>query len=216
MFTRTYERRRLIMAGAVVVVILTVTAAVVFAKRSVEEGKVRMPLSSAATTSASRSPTPPLAAVREPRAFAIAAAQRIFDWDTATSTNTDSLFARLVAIASPGGVESDGLVTDLTDYLPTDPTWRDLRLYRTRQWLQVTSTAVPSTWAATARDGEAYGLDRGTTAYNIEGIRHRTGTWDRRPVSTRHKVAFTVFIICEPRYPSCYLLRLSRLDHPLP
>lgn len=164
------------------------------------------------------SPAPAVAPTEQsdPRRFAIAAAELVFEWDTSTSTNTDGYFARVVAIADPDGIESDGLVSDLTAYVPSPDAWLELREYRTRQRLEVTSARVPSTWEATARRGEAFGLERGTTAYTITGIRHRTGAWNGDPVATRHQVTFTVFIICRPRYPTCYLLRLSRLDHPLP
>lgn len=164
----------------------------------------------------SPAPTVPTAGQSDPRRFAIEAAELVFEWDTTTSTNTDGYFARLVAIADPGGVESDGLVADLTAYLPSHEAWLDLREYETRQRLEITSAKVPSTWAETALEGEAFGLERGTTAYTITGIRHRTGTWNGDRVATRHRVSFTVFIICGPRYPTCYLLRLSRIDHPLP
>lgn len=164
----------------------------------------------------SPAPTVPSAGQSDPRRFAIEAAELVFEWDTSTSTNTDGYFARLVAIADPGGVESDGLVADLTTYLPSHAAWLHLREYETRQHLEITSAKVPSTWEETAREGEDFGLERGTTAYTITGIRHRTGTWNGDRVASRHRVSFTVFIICGPRYPTCYLLRLSRIDHPLP
>jgi hypothetical protein len=59
------------------------------------------------------------------------------------------------------------------------------------------------------------GLLPGTTALTIQGTRHRAGEWEGEPVATEQDVAFTVFIVCRPSYPRCYLLRLSRLDEPL-
>jgi hypothetical protein len=47
----------------------------------------------------------------------------------------------------------------------------------------------------------------GRPALTIQGTRHRAGEWEREPVATEHDVAFTVFIVCRPSYPHCYLLR---------
>lgn len=216
----TFHRRRL----RVIAVLVCALAAALFATSGIviatNQGRQHhdAPNQSPMPAPAPQSPTPtvPSAGQNDPRSFAIEAAGLVFEWDTTTSTNTDGYFARLVAIAPPGGAESDGLVADLTAYLPSHEAWRHLRGYDTRQHLEVTSAEVPSTWAATAREGAAFGLERGTTAYTITGVRHRTGIWNGDRVSTRHRVTFTVFIICGPRYPTCYLLRLSQLDHPLP
>ncbi|GAB2473331.1 hypothetical protein [Xylanimonas ulmi] len=117
-------------------------------------------------------------------------------------------------MADPTGVESPGLVSDLTMYLPTDQTWASLRQYRTRQWIEITSVVVPTLWAqAVAESGE--GFAPGTTAYTVTGVRHRTGVDDGEPVHVQFDVAFTVFAVCEPTYPQCYLLRISQLDNPL-
>ena len=43
----------------------------------------------------------------------------------------------------------------------------------------------------------------------------RTGVWNGQPVTSEHPVAFTVFVVCAPTYPTCHLLRLSQLDNPL-
>ena len=55
----------------------------------------------------------------------------------------------------------------------------------------------------------------GTTALTIEGTRHRAGVWNGQPVTSEHPVAFTMFMVCAPSYPTCHLLRLSQLDNPL-
>ena len=39
--------------------------------------------------------------------------------------------------------------------------------------------------------------------------------WNGQPVTSEHPVAFTVFVVCAPTYPTCHLLRLSQLDNPL-
>lgn len=218
--TYTARRRRLTVAALLVGAL----AAVLFATSGIliatDNGRQRedVPNQRPMPVPTPRSPGPAIPSVEQsdPRRFAIEAAELAFEWDTTTSTNTDGYFARIVVIADPGGTESDGLVADLTAYLPSQEAWLHLREYETRQHLEVTSAEVPSTWQATAREGEAFGLERGTTAYTITGIRHRTGIWNGDRVATRHRVSFTVFIICGPRYPTCYLLRLSQLDHPLP
>ena len=72
----------------------------------------------------------------------------------------------------------------------------------------------PTKWPeAEAQAGDA--LLPGTTAFTIEGVRHRTGIWEDAPVSSEHDVSFTVFVVCGPSYPECHLLRLSMLDNPL-
>ena len=220
MRTRTYTSRRRRLTLVVVLVgsltaVLFILSGILIATTDSAHAPNQRPNQAPEPLTSPPSGEPSSAGHDEARAFAIEAAQMVFDWDTTTSSNTDGYFARLVAIADPGGVESDGLVADLTTYLPNPEAWRELRAYETRQWLEVTSAMVPSTWEATAREGEAYGLERGTTAYTITGIRHRAGTWNGEPVTSRHRVSFTVFILCVPREPSCYLLRLSRLDHPL-
>lgn len=219
--TYTSHRRRLtnaaLLVGALAAVLFAASGIWLSTSQGGQRDDVPNQRPTPVPAPSSPAPTvPPPAGQSDPRRFATEAAEMVFEWDTTTTTNTDSYFARLVAIADPGGVESDGLVGDLTTYLPSHEAWRHLREYETRQHLEVISVKVPSTWEATAREGRAFGLQRGTTAYTITGIRHRTGTWNGERVATRHRVSFTVFIICGPRYPTCYLLRLSRLDHPLP
>lgn len=219
MRTRTYtsRRRRLTLVTSLVgTAVLVTLSGILIATTDRAHAPNQRPSQTAGPLASPPSGEPSGADHDKARAFAIEAAQMVFEWDTTTSSNTDGYFARLVAIADPGGVESDGMVADLTTYLPNPEAWRELRAYETRQWLEVTSAMVPSTWEATAREGKAYRLERGTTAYTITGIRHRAGTWNGEPVTSRHRVSFTVFILCVPREPSCYLLRLSQLDHPLP
>lgn len=209
------HRHRIVAVGIFAVTLLVTTAVLLLVGSSHDPAGRPAPAPMSTPSSPQARPSTPVAHGSDPRAFAIKAAEAVFEWDTTTSTNTDGYYARLVEIADPGGVESDGLVADLSTYLPTDDAWRHLRTYKTRQWLAVTSARVPSTWTATAREGEAYGLERGTTAYTIDGVRHRTGIWNGKAVHSRHDVSFTVFIICGPRYPTCYLLRLSQPNHPL-
>ncbi|WP_141012954.1 hypothetical protein [Nocardioides sambongensis] len=118
-------------------------------------------------------------------------------------------------MADPTGESAPGLVADVAAYLPTDEAWAMLRAYATRQWLEITSSEVPSLWAQALEEAGPSGLAPGTVAYTIQGIRHRSGVWEGAAVSSEHSVAFTVFVVCGPSYPECHLLRLSRLDEPL-
>lgn len=158
----------------------------------------------------------PIAQTSDPRTFAVAVARALFAWDTDSPIPLSDYTGRLLAVADPTGTESPGLVADVASYLPTASAWAELRTYLTRQWLEVTSTSVPTTWAQAAAEGQAYGVAPGTRAYTITGIRHRAGVWDGAQVETAHEVSFTVFVVCGPTYPTCHLLRISKLDDPLP
>ncbi|ACZ29860.1 hypothetical protein Xcel_0825 [Xylanimonas cellulosilytica DSM 15894] len=156
----------------------------------------------------------PLPPVTDAEQFARNVASALFDWDTTGGTPLAEHRGRLLAVADPTGVESPGLVSDLTMYLPTEDTWARLRQYGTRQWIEVSSVVAPTLWAqAVAQSGD--GFAAGTTAYTVTGVRHRTGVDDGEPVHVQFDVTFTVFAVCEPTYPQCYLLRLSQLDNPL-
>lgn len=158
---------------------------------------------------------PALSPNEDPEAFARMVASAIFDWDTAAVVPLSEYIGRLVAVADPTGESAPGLVADLTTYLPTSAAWTDLRRYSTRQWLTIESTQVPTLWSRAKAEAGPNGLLPGTVAYTIEGTRHRSGKWEGEPVATQHDVAFTLFAVCRPSYPRCYLLRLSRLDEPL-
>lgn len=158
---------------------------------------------------------PALSPNDDPEAFARMAASAIFEWDTAAAVPLSEYVGRLVAVADPTGESGPGLVADLSTYLPTSTAWTDLRRYSTRQWLTIRSSQVPTLWLQAKAEAGPNGLLPGTVAYTIEGTRHRTGEWEGEPVATEHEVAFTVFAVCRPSYPRCYLLRLSRLDEPL-
>ncbi len=78
-----------------------------------------------------------------------------------------------------------------------------------------TAAFVPDAWADAVEQAQPGQLAAGTTAVTIEGTRHRAGVWNGQPVTSEHPVAFTVFVVCAPTYPTCHLLRLSQLDNPL-
>ena len=74
---------------------------------------------------------------------------------------------------------------------------------------------IPEAWADALAQAQPGQIAPGTTAFTIEGTRHRNGLWNGEPVTSEHAVSFTVFIVCKPAYPTCHLLRLSQLDNPL-
>ena len=156
----------------------------------------------------------PLPVTKDPETFARLAAESIFEWDTATLITRTDHVEQLVTVGDPTGESTPGLVTDLDNYLPTPDAWQELAKYETRQWLTVEAVSTPTKWAeAEAQAGAS--LLPGTTAFTINGVRHRTGVWEDAPVASEHHVSFTVFIVCGPSYPECHLLRLSLPDRPL-
>ncbi|MEQ6900792.1 cell wall protein [Nocardioides sp. YIM 152588] len=155
-----------------------------------------------------------LPATSDPQEFAEAVASAAFAWDTSSSFPLTDYTGRLLAVADPTGESAPGLAADLAAYLPNAAAWSQLREYYTRQWLELFSSNVPDLWdQALVEAGD--GLAPGTSAYTILGVRHRAGVWEGEPVTSAHAVAFTVFVVCEPTYPTCYLLRFSRLGEPL-
>jgi len=121
----------------------------------------------------------------------------------------------LLAVGDPTGAEQAGLASDVTTYLPTREAWVELRQYATTQHLTIDTLFVPDAWDTAIGQAQPGQLAAGTTAFTIEGTRHRTGLWNNEPVTSEHPVTFTVFIVCGPTYDTCHLLRLSQLDNPL-
>lgn len=156
-----------------------------------------------------------VATTADPQVFAESVAQALFEWDTTGPFVLNDYTGRLLAVADPTGEESPGLVADLADYLPTADSWAYLKPYYTRQWLEIASAEVPDQWDEALAEAGPQGLAPGTAAYTITGTRHRAGVWEGDDVASEHGVAFTVFVVCQPSYPTCRLLRLSRLDEPL-
>ncbi len=157
----------------------------------------------------------PIHETSDPAAFARAAAEALFEWDTASGVSLGDYRGRLLVVADPTGVESPGLVADLAAYLPETTVWEHLSRYSTRQWLQVTDVWVPGQWHEALAQVPAGTVADGTTALTVTGVRHRAGVWDGEPVASAHDVAFTLFVVCGPTYPTCHLLRVSQLDNPL-
>jgi hypothetical protein len=195
--------------------------------RSVFGGPDAAPAAPAFSSVVARAGTPgarPPASVREltrpstmedPAEFARLVATMLFEWDTAGGHGVEEYVARLIELADPTGEETPGLVADLTGYLPNATTWTQLRHYSTRQWLEIDAVTVPTLWPKAVAQAPDGALLPGSAAYTVTGVRHRTGVWHGEPVTSRHAVTFTVFMVCGPSYDACHLLRLSRLDEPL-
>lgn len=147
--------------------------------------------------------------------FARAVATEIFTWDTRSDAGPAAQVEAFVPMADPTGESTPGLIADLTNYLPSQEAWSDLRDYQTRQWLTVSSVVVPAQWGTALEQAGPGAMAPGTIAQTIRGVRHRSGVWEGELVTSEHEVAFTIFVVCGPSYPQCHLLRLSRLDDPL-
>jgi hypothetical protein len=219
------RRRRLIVAGTGValVAIVFLTSAVLVHRQTATPPRPPHPDRAGSTRIAvqqGQQEQPPAVALPalqptvDPQAFARLVARALFTWDTSSMVGRGDHVERLLAVADPTGASTPGLLSDLDNYLPTHDAWVDLARYQTRQWLSIDSVATPSLWShAEAQAGSA--LLPGTEAFTIHGDRHRFGVWEGTPVTTAHEVAFTVFVVCGPSYPTCHLLRLSMLDKPL-
>jgi hypothetical protein len=172
------------------------------------------------TTSAVPVPTvtprlPVVAGSDDPQTFTRNVATALFGWDTASGFAPLDYTSVLLAVGDPTGAEQAGLASDIASYLPTRQAWVELRQYATTQHLTIDTLFVPDAWDTAVAQAQPGQLAKGTTAYTIEGTRHRAGLWNDEPVASEHAVAFTVFIVCGPAYDTCHLLRLSQLDNPL-
>lgn len=158
---------------------------------------------------------PVVAGSDDPETFARNVATALFGWDTASGFIPLDYTSVLLAVGDPTGAEQPGLASDIAAYLPTRQAWVELRQYATTQHLTIDTLFVPDAWDTAVAQAQPGQLADGTTAYTIEGTRHRAGLWNDEPVASEHAVAFTVFIVCSPAYDTCHLLRLSQLDNPL-
>ena len=156
--------------------------------------------------------------------FAVALAEALFTWDTASGYGPAD-YAQMLADVT-ADEEADAAASDVRAYLPTAEPWAQLRTHQTRQWLTIDTIDIPDVWEDAVAQAAPGQIPDGTIAYTITGTRHRTGYWGADPVTTAHEVAFTVFLTCTPGRTSapspadpitdtCLLLRLSQLDNPL-
>lgn len=157
----------------------------------------------------------PVTVSSDPETFARNVATALFTWDTGAGFMPLDYTSVVMEVADPTGTEQAGLASDIASYLPTREAWLELRPYATSQWLEITAAYTPEAWAIAEEQARPGQLVEGTTAVTIEGIRHRAGVWNEEPVEAAHEVEFTVFVVCEPAYETCHLLRLSALDNPL-
>jgi hypothetical protein len=214
------RRRRLIVAGVAIALLLiaVVTYAVLAHRSPSTTSPTSDDVAGAAAPNSRPSEQPasldPLTPTSDPETFAQQVALAIFAWDTTSMTSRADHVEQLLALADPTGESTAGLVGDLDSYLPTADAWTQLAQYQTQQWLTITSVSTPTLWSQ-AESQAGSGLLPGTTAFTIDGVRHRWGVWEGEPVSSSHDVAFTIFMVCGPSYPRCHLLRLSMLDKPL-
>ncbi|WP_460743013.1 hypothetical protein [Mariniluteicoccus endophyticus] len=175
---------------------------------------------------------PPVPHSSDPEEFARGFSEALFAWDTSSGFMPLDYTTVLLDAGDPTGIEQAGLAADIALYLPTREAWTGLREYGTTQHLTIDTATVPDAWddaVAQARPGQ---LAPGTTAYTIDGTRHRDGIWNDEPVTSDHEVAFTIFLRCPPdptpspsgkpgttagdeRPAGCHVLRLSQLDNPL-
>jgi len=151
-------------------------------------------------------------ATSDPERFAAEVAHGLMSWDT---SDGHLPIAYMEAVLTVAGEEKDGLFSDLAGYYPAQDTWLDLRQYETRQHLTLDRVFVPEAWEKATEQARAGQLAPGTVAYTVEGTRHRAGVWHDEPMTSAHPVAFTIFMVCEPSYDTCRLLRLSRINEPL-
>ena len=213
------SRRLVVLMSAAVVVLLLVGVGVY--------GLVAGPPPPTHPPPARPSPTPPGPRARGPRElapipetddpeqFARTVAEALFGWDTTSGLMPLDYTSVLLAVADPSGIEQAGLASDVAGYLPNRDTWIELRKYSTTQNLEITDVFVPEAWAEAESQAQPGQLAPGTTAYTVEGVRHRQGVWNDEATSSAHEVAFTIFLTCPPDGDPCFLLRLSVLDQPL-
>lgn len=213
------RRRLVVLISAAVVVLLLVGVGVyglVSGPRTTSDPPPNRP-SPTAPTEPTRGPRE-LASIPEtddPEEFARQVAEALFGWDTTSGLMPLDYTSVLLAVADPSGVEQAGLASDIAGYLPDRGTWVELRKYSTTQRLEITDVFVPEAWAEAESQAQPGQLAPGTTAYTVEGVRHRQGVWNDEATSSAHEVAFTIFLTCPPDGDPCYLLRLSVLDQPL-
>lgn len=213
------RRRLVVLISAAVVALLLVGVGVyglVSGPRTTSDPPPARPSPTAPST-AEQGPRElaPIPETDDPEEFARLVAEALFGWDTTTGLMPLDYTSVLLAVADPSGVEQAGLASDIAGYLPNRDTWVELRKYSTTQRLEITGVFVPDAWAEAESQAQPGQLAPGTTAYTVEGVRHRQGVWNDEATSSAHEVAFTIFLTCPPDGDPCYLLRLSVLDQPL-
>lgn len=220
-FATPGARRKTVVIAVAAVLVLALTGVGVYGlligPREPGTASPVQPTTSDPTTSSAPVPHPSptlssISASRDPETFARRVSEALFTWDTAAGLLPLDYTSVILEVGDPTGEEQAGLASDIATYLPSREAWLQLREYATAQSFTIESTYVPDAWAEAQSAGR---LAEGTIAITIEGARHRIGTWNGTPVDSDHAVSFTVFLVCQPSYDTCHLLRLSELDNPL-
>lgn len=167
---------------------------------------------------ATQQPDTIAASARAGRSAAVDYARRfateLLSWDSTAMSSPTAQMDQLVAEADPSGLETPGLVADLTNYLPAKTEWTHLRRHAVTQSATIHTAIVPDSWRPIAADA-AVGLSDGATAVTIQATRHRRGSSGGQQHSSDHPLTFTVFLACPPDGESCHVLRLSLPGTPL-
>jgi hypothetical protein len=212
------HRRRLIIAivssGITLIVLMAIGVFGLLrgpAKASHPDSPVHQASVSSTSTAPAGHPQPVLV-TSNPELFARSVARALFNWDTRYVGGLSEWAQMPVDVADAD--EAAAVASDVRGYLPRAEMWEQLRAYGTRQWLEMMTVTVPDAWSTALAQAASGQIPRGTAAFTVVGIRHRTGTWDTEAIRTEQKVSFTVFVVC-PGRQRCTLLRLSQLDRPL-
>ena len=159
---------------------------------------------------------PVLPRTDDPVVYAHAVAKMLLAWDTMSALTPGDHARHMLEDADPAGRETPALAGDVATYLPTVELWQQLRHHETSQAVTIDAAYVPDSWDDIAASAGADHLRPGTVAVTIEATRHRAGVWFDEPATADHPTVFTVFLACPPAFERCHILRLSRLDEPLP
>lgn len=140
--------------------------------------------------------------------------RELLTFDTTAALSPTDHTSNVIAWADPSGVETPGLLADLTNYLPTITQWQQLRRFGVTQTVTIQDASVPNRWGdIVASDPDS--LSEGTTAVTISAVRHRHGVSAGQYQTTDHPLTFTMFLTCPSATDGCALLRLSLPDRPL-
>src|SRR5690606_29623450 len=86
----------------------------------------------------------PVVAFGGPEEFAVAVAEALFTWDTASGYEPADYAQMLADVAAD--TEADAAASDVRSYLPTPEAWAQLRTHQTRQWLTIDTVEIPAAW----------------------------------------------------------------------
>lgn len=218
--SRSHRRRVALLAAAIALLLLAGVGVygLLTGSRATTNGPTPTPPPEMTPSVPASSTLPRLSAVvrsADPEVFARSVATVLFAWDTASGFLPLDYASAVLTVGDLSGIEQAGLASDIAAYLPNRDAWVELRQYATRQHLVIDTTLIPDAWGQAVEQANPGQLAPGTVAVTIEGTRHRAGVWNGLPVTSEHPVAFTLFMVCAPSYPTCHLLRLSQLDNPL-